>query len=783
MIAADEPTYTTALSDNPETSTGTLRYSYTSLTTPETIYDYDMAARTRTLRKREPVLGRFDPADYESEFLHAPARDGKRVPVSFVHRKGFLRDGTAALHLRAYGSYGNSTDPTFSSQNLSLLDRGVVIALAHIRGGQELGRAWYEDGKLLKKKSTFTDFIDVTDLLVREGYAAKDRVAAEGGSAGGLLMGAVANMSGEKYRAILAQVPWVDVVSDMLDTSIPLTTNEFDEWGNPAEKTYYDYMLSYSPYDNVAARAYPALFVTGGLWDSQVQYYNPAKWVARLRDRKTDDRQLLLRTDMASSHGGKSGRFQRYRDTAEEFAFLFTQWGIPVGGSTAATAPLTTHQQLARDIFRELIEINTVTATGDTALAADAMAARLRAAGLPAADVQVFKPAPKKGNLVARLRGTGARKPIILMAHLDVVAARREDWSFEPFKLTEQDGFFYGRGTTDVKHMAASFVATLIRLKQEGHRLDRDLVIVLETDEEATSPGGPNGIEWLLQHHRDLLNCEYALNGDAGGLGLKEGRPYRMSIQTSEKVYQSYRLEVRNPGGHSSKPTKDNAIYRLAAGLTRLAQHEFPVQLTDTTRTYFQRMAAMETGQLALDMKAVTQPNPDSGAVVRLSAIPNYNAQLRTTCVATRVEGGHADNALPQTAWASVNCRVLPGESVDAVWQAIVRVLADEQISVTPIGTAVPSPPSPLHPQVFGAIEKLTAEFWPGTLVIPTMGTGATDGLCLRNAGIPTYGVDNCGTDMFENRAHGKDERLPVKSFYEGLEFTYRLVKMLSGGV
>jgi oligopeptidase B len=343
LIAAEEPTYTTNLGDNPEVGSGTLRYSYTSLTTPLTIFDYDLAARTRTLRKRDPVLGRFDPADYQSEYLHAPARDGKLVPVSLVHRKDFRRDGTAALLLQSYGSYGFSSDPAFSSQNLSLLDRGVVIALAHIRGGQELGRAWYEDGKLLKKKNTFTDFIDVTDFLVRDGYAAKDRVAAEGGSAGGLLMGAVVNMAGEKYRALVAHVPWVDVVTEMLDTSIPLTTNEYDEWGNPADKAAYDYMLSYSPYDNVAARAYPALFVTGALWDSQVQYYDPAKWVARLRDRKTDDHPLLLRMNMAASHGGRSGRFQRFRDTAEEFAFLFDQWGIPVVPAAIA-APLAPRQ-------------------------------------------------------------------------------------------------------------------------------------------------------------------------------------------------------------------------------------------------------------------------------------------------------------------------------------------------------------------------------------------------------------------------------------------------------
>ena len=450
-------------------------------------------------------------------------------------------------------------------------------------------------------------------------------------------------------------------------------------------------------------------------------------------------------------------------------------------GQTAAAAPRSAQQQLARDIYRELIEINTVTATGDTARAADAMAARLRAAGLPIADVQVFHPAARKGNLVARLRGTGARKPILLMAHLDVVEARREDWSFDPFTLTEKDGYFYGRGTTDDKAMAAAFVATLIRCQQEGYRPDRDLILVLETDEEGSSPGGPYGMPWLLANHRDLLDAEYALN-EGGGLGLKNGQPFSNDFQTCEKVYQSFWLEVHNSGGHSSLPTKDNAIYRLAEGLTRLAKFEFPAHLNETTRAYFERTAALEEGQTALDMRAVARPDPDAGAVARLSAVPIYNAQLRTTCVATRLEAGHADNALPQTARALVNCRILPGETASDVRQTIIRVLADDQIAVTATRVAEASPASPLNPEVLHAVEQLTAEFWPGTPVIPTMVAGATDGRYLRSAGIPTYGVDGFGTDLFDVRAHGKDERMPVKSFYEGLEFSYRLVKALSGG-
>lgn len=322
FIASDEPAYTTFISANPEMNSELLRYTYSSLATPTTVYDYNMRTGEKTLLKRDPVLGDFDPSNYETELLFAPARDGKRVPVSLIHRKDFVRDGSAPLLQYAYGSYGLSTDPGFSSARFSLIDRGFVYAIAHIRGGQEMGRAWYDDGRLLHKKNSFTDFIDVTHFLVAQGYAGKDKVFAMGGSAGGLLMGAIANISPQDYRGIVAQVPFVDVVTTMLDDSIPLTTNEFDEWGNPADSTSYDYMLSYSPYDNVRAQAYPAMLVTTGLWDSQVQYYEPAKWVAKLRALKTDRNPLLLHVDMEAGHGGKSGRFQRYRETAMEFAFI-----------------------------------------------------------------------------------------------------------------------------------------------------------------------------------------------------------------------------------------------------------------------------------------------------------------------------------------------------------------------------------------------------------------------------------------------------------------------------
>ena len=331
FVQADEPAYSMGLSTNSESDTPWLRYSYTSLTTPATTYELNTLTGERRLLKQQPVIG-YDAAQYVTERLWATARDGTQIPVSVVYRKGFSKDGSAALLQYAYGSYGISSDPGFSLTVVSLLDRGMVYAIAHIRGGQEMGRAWYENGKLFHKKNTFTDFIDVTDTLVREGYAAKDRVAAYGGSAGGLLMGAISNMAPEKYRVILSQVPFVDVVTTMLDPSIPLTTNEYDEWGNPEEKDFYDYMLSYSPYDNLSQQAYPAMFVGTGLWDSQVQYWEPAKYVARLRDLNTSTHPVVFRTNMDAGHGGKSGRFRRYREQSEMYAFMLEQLG-------AAAAP------------------------------------------------------------------------------------------------------------------------------------------------------------------------------------------------------------------------------------------------------------------------------------------------------------------------------------------------------------------------------------------------------------------------------------------------------------
>ena len=448
-------------------------------------------------------------------------------------------------------------------------------------------------------------------------------------------------------------------------------------------------------------------------------------------------------------------------------------------GSAAADG-LTANQQLAHDIYKELVEIDTTTATGDTDRAAQALAARLKAAGLSDDDVHAFSPAPHKGNLVARLHGSGARKPILLVAHLDVVPALREDWSVDPFKLTEKDGYYYARGSSDDKYMAASFITNLIRYKQEGYKPDRDIIVALETDEEILDRDGL-GIQWLLKNHRDLIDAEFALN-EGGGVGLKDGKAIRNSVQTSEKVSVSFQLEVKNSGGHSSVPRKDNSIYHLAAGLVRLSSFDFPLHLNDTTRAYFGKIAQFENEKTAADIRAVLSDKPDPAALARLSANPGYNAQFRTTCVATMLQGGHAVNALPQLATAKVNCRIMPGEPVDGVKATLERVLADDQIAVTQTDQAVLSEPSKLNEEIGGAIEKLSHEFWPNAVVLPVMSTGATDGSYLRNAGIPTYGHSGMANDINDIRAHGKDERVPVTSFYEGDEYLYRLVKTLSGG-
>jgi len=439
-------------------------------------------------------------------------------------------------------------------------------------------------------------------------------------------------------------------------------------------------------------------------------------------------------------------------------------------------AQLTPQQQLARDIFKQLIEIDTTDSVGDNTRAAEAMAARFRDAGYPESDIRLLTPAPRKGNLVVRLHGSGAARPVLFIGHLDVVEAKRSDWSFDPFVFLEKDGSFYGRGTEDMKGDDATLVTAFLRMKREGFRPRRDLILALTSDEEG---GKSNGIEWLVNNHRDLMDAEYCINADAGGGDLKNGQRMYVGVQAAEKVFLTFTLESTNAGGHSSLPRKDNAIYHLAGGLTRLAAFDFPVHLFDVTRAYFERMSAVFSGQLAADMKTVAANPSDAAAVSRLSETPLYNALLRTTCVATMLSGGHAENALPQSATALVNCRLLPVDKPEEIQQTLVRVLADPAIRVSVTTPARPSQFAPMNPQVLSTVTAATEKYWPGLRVIPQMSTGATDAVFLRGAGIPTYGVSGIFTDEDDVRAHGRDERIPVKSFYEAVDFMFSVVTAL----
>ena len=451
-----------------------------------------------------------------------------------------------------------------------------------------------------------------------------------------------------------------------------------------------------------------------------------------------------------------------------------------------AQAPqLTADQKLFREIYQELVEINTTDSVGDTTQAARAMAARLKAAGFSDADMQIIVPAgaPKKGNLVARLKGTGAKKPLLLLAHIDVVEAKREDWERDPFKLIEEGGYFYARGSVDDKAMASIFVSNLIRYRKEGYKPERDLILALTTDEELGSTSKWNGAHWLVTNHRALIDAEFALN-EGGGGEMKNGKPLLQRVQAAEKVSVNFRVEAKNRGGHSSVPRPDNAIYQLAEGLARFGKHSFPVRLNEITRGYFLRSAELQPADIAADMRALAREDiADLQAAARLSAKSAlYNSMMRTTCVATRLEGGHATNALPQTARAVINCRVLPGESIDGVRDEIVKAIGDSNLSVTRTSEPASSPPSPLRVDVMQVIGKITTDMWPGVPVIPSMSTGGTDSRFLRNAGIPSYGVSGLFLDPDDNRSHGLNERMPVKSLYDGHEFLYRLVKALAGG-
>src|SRR6266581_2754017 len=442
--------------------------------------------------------------------------------------------------------------------------------------------------------------------------------------------------------------------------------------------------------------------------------------------------------------------------------------------------------QMARDILKQLIEINTTDSVGNVTTAAEAMAQRLRAAGFPDADLRVDGPNARKKNLVVRFRGTGKRKPILFIGHLDVVEALRQDWSTDPFEFLEKDGYFYGRGTEDMKDGDAILVTNFIRLKKENYLPDRDLIVALTADEEG---GSSNGVDWLLKQHRDWIDAEYCINLDAGEFEKEHGKRLLAGLQASEKVYADYQFESLNPGGHSSVPSPDNAIYHLAGALARLQSFSFPLRINEITRNYFERSAPLAAGQVSADLKAVAKQPPDAAAVQRLSASPYYNSLLHTTCVATMLSGGHAPNALPQTARANVNCRIFPGEDPEEGRKTLERVANDPKvrISIVPQRAAdgkkaiiAAVPPSPLLPEVTQAMEKTLNIAWPGVPLVATMSTGATDGKYTRVAGIPTYGISCMFFEMNDSRAHGKDERVAVQDFYDGVAFSYKLIRELA---
>jgi acetylornithine deacetylase/succinyl-diaminopimelate desuccinylase-like protein len=453
-------------------------------------------------------------------------------------------------------------------------------------------------------------------------------------------------------------------------------------------------------------------------------------------------------------------------------ASFFLSATIAIAQTTSPDAD----RQLARSIYKEFVEIQSGFSTGSTTPVAEAAARRLKAAGFPDSDIFIGGASPKKANLVVRYHGTGARKPILLLAHTDVVEAKREDWSMDPFQFIEKDGFFYGRGTGDDKAQAAVWIANLIRYKKEGFKPARDIIVALTADEEG---GGPyNGVDWLIKNHRELIDSEFCLN--EGGWGEEAGgKKIANDIQVSEKYVIQFRFEVRNKGGHSSMPVPDNAIYHLAAALDRLAKFGFPLKTNEVTAVYFKQMATLNKEPLKADLASAAEGNERAMArVAQVSAA--WNATLRTTCVATQLEGGHARNALPQLAAAGVNCRVLPEDSVEYVKSTLEHVIADDQVKIIVTGDASKGPASPMRPDIMKAVGRLTDTMWPGIPAIPIMVMGATDGRSLRSAGIPTYGIQGFFMDREDIRFHGRDERMGVQSFYEGQQFLYELVKTLS---
>lgn len=454
-----------------------------------------------------------------------------------------------------------------------------------------------------------------------------------------------------------------------------------------------------------------------------------------------------------------------------------TLLGFRPTASQAQEADLTEWEELARDILRELIEINTAHSVGGTHEASQAMADRLLAEGFPAEDVSVTEVVPGEGNMVARYRGrdTG-RQPILLLAHIDVVEADPADWTLPPFTFIEQEGSFFGRGVADDKDEAAIYMANLIRMKREGYVPDRDIIVALTSDEE----GGPhNGVAWLLENRRELIDAEYALNEGGGGM-VVAGKRISNNVQASEKKYLNFIVEATNPGGHSSVPRPDNAIYELSKALLGIGSYHHPVNLNEVTEAFFSRSANLVEPEMGAMMRRVLEDPTDAEAAAFVSTVPGYNSRLRTSCVATLLDGGHAPNALPQRATANVNCRILPDEDPAVILERLQAAAGDAEVTIEMDGEVTNSPPSPLTPEILGTIERITEDMWPGVPVLPVMSTGATDGLYLRNAGIPVYGVS--GLFFEDPNAHGMNERISTQGFYEGLEFLYRLVGALSSG-
>jgi acetylornithine deacetylase/succinyl-diaminopimelate desuccinylase-like protein len=467
---------------------------------------------------------------------------------------------------------------------------------------------------------------------------------------------------------------------------------------------------------------------------------------------------------------------------------------VPAAADSAAADSAGTGEKaanaLAHDIFRQLIEINTTDSVGNVTTAAEAVAKRFLEAGFRRDDVTVLGPEERKKNLVVRLRGSGGKKPLLLIGHLDVVEARREDWSTDPFKLIEKDGFFYGRGTLDMKSGDAIMATALLRMKRTGYRPGRDIILALTADEEG---GCCDGVDWLVKNHRELIDAEFVINHD-GLVGYsitsEHGVPQEFALSATEKMYADYQLTATNRGGHSSLPRPDNAIYELAQALMSIGNYSFPFELNEVTRAYFERMAAARSGQTAADMRAIARTPPDPHSLVRLSSEAEFNSLMRTTCVATRLNGGHANNALPQRAEAVVNCRILPGHSKEEVRQELIRVVSDPGITVRyvaddgAVSDMAPDQralqPSPLLPQVVKALERTVAAIWPGLPVVPFMNASATDGIYTRAAGLPTYGVAGIAVDRDDMRAHGRDERVRVAAFYQGNRFFYRFLRSLS---